>query len=155
MAIRVRPTLATSSHRRGSPINAFGDLDFDAQGAGTAGRPLASGQISVRGAWIFVTLCALAGLAILASLNILSFYLGLASLGLVAAYPFMKRITGWPQAWLGLTFNGGALMGYAAARGGPSLAVVVVLAAWARSAGTEFSVAVSPLPWPPVLLYGA
>ena len=52
---------------------------------------------------------------ILLSLNLFSLILGVASLGLVAAYPFMKRITWWPQAWLGLTFNWGALLGYAAA----------------------------------------
>jgi len=59
--------------------------------------------------------CSLASLAILLCLNVWSVILGVASLALVAAYPFMKRITWWPQAWLGLTFNWGALLGYAAA----------------------------------------
>src|SRR6185312_14398505 len=58
-----------------------------------------------------------AGLLILLQLNLLSIELGVASLALIAAYPFMKRITWWPQAWLGLTFNWGALMGFAAQTG--------------------------------------
>jgi 4-hydroxybenzoate polyprenyltransferase len=137
----------------GCAFNDIVDKDFDARVTRTAARPLASGQISVPGAWVFLILCALAGLAILASLNLLCFYLGLASLALVAAYPFMKRITWWPQAWLGLTFNWGVLMGYAAARGGPSLAMVIALLAAARASGTQLWIALSPLPWPPVLLY--
>jgi 4-hydroxybenzoate polyprenyltransferase len=99
----------------GCAYNDIVDRDFDARVARTAGRPIPSGQISVRGAWAFLVGCALASFAILLSLNLLSVLLGVASLGLVAAYPFMKRITWWPQAWLGLTFNWGALLGFAAA----------------------------------------
>jgi 4-hydroxybenzoate polyprenyltransferase len=61
--------------------------------------------------------CSLVSLAILLTLNLMAVLLGVGSLALVAAYPFMKRITWWPQAWLGLTFNWGALMGFAAATG--------------------------------------
>jgi len=137
----------------GCAFNDIVDKDIDAQVARTAGRPIPAGQITVRGAWGFLTACALGGLAILLSLNLLSFYLGVASLGLVAAYPFMKRITWWPQAWLGLTFNWGALMGYAAALGGPSVIMLVALVTWAGRRGADLQATTAPLPWPPVLLY--
>ncbi len=139
----------------GCAFNDIIDKDFDARVARTAGRPLASGQVTVRGAWIFLVACALGGMGILLSLNLLCFYLGVASLGLVAAYPFMKRITWWPQAWLGLTFNWGALMGFAAALGGPSLVMILALVAGAGLVGTHLSAQVEPLPWPAVLLYAA
>jgi 4-hydroxybenzoate polyprenyltransferase len=93
------------------------DRDFDAKVARTALRPVASGQVSVKQALGFVALCALIGLAVLLSMNLAAIGLGVASLALVAAYPLMKRITWWPQAWLGLTFNWGALLGYAAVSG--------------------------------------
>jgi 4-hydroxybenzoate polyprenyltransferase len=102
----------------GCAYNDIVDADIDAKVARTAGRPVASGQISVKAAWGFVIGCSLASLVILLSFNRLSIALGVASLALVAAYPFMKRVTWWPQAWLGLTFNWGALLGYAAASGG-------------------------------------
>ena len=139
----------------GCAFNDIVDRDFDARVARTAARPLASGQISVRGAWGFIAACALASLVILLSLNLLSLYLGVASLGLVAAYPFMKRITWWPQAWLGLTFNWGALMGFAAAMGGPSAALLLALVAGARVAGTSLSLVAPTLPWPALLLYAS
>ncbi|MFI4976423.1 MAG: 4-hydroxybenzoate octaprenyltransferase [Caulobacterales bacterium] len=103
----------------GCAYNDIVDRDIDARVARTAGRPIPSGQISVGQAWAFVVACSLASLAILLSLNLASVVLGVVSLALVAAYPFMKRITWWPQAWLGLTFNWGVLLGYAAAMGGP------------------------------------
>ena len=99
----------------GCAYNDIVDRDFDAQVARTAARPIPSGQISVRQAWAFVTVCGLVALAILLTLGPLAIWLGVGSLALVAAYPFMKRITWWPQAWLGLTFNWGALLGSAAA----------------------------------------
>ena len=100
----------------GCAYNDIVDRDIDARVARTAGRPVASGQISVRAAWVFVVACSLASLVILLSLNLLAVALGVLSLVLVAAYPFMKRITWWPQLWLGLAFNWGALLGFAAAR---------------------------------------
>ena len=139
----------------GCAFNDIVDRDFDAKVARTAMRPIPSGQVSVRGAWTFLIACALASLGILLSLNLLCFWLGVASLALVAAYPFMKRITWWPQAWLGLTFNWGALMGYAAATGGPPLAMVLALLAGAGVAGASLSTPVSLLPWSPVLLYAS
>jgi 4-hydroxybenzoate polyprenyltransferase len=99
----------------GCAFNDIVDRDFDAQVSRTAMRPIPAGLISVRQAWGFVVGCCLVSLCILLTLGWLAVGLGVLSLGLVAAYPFMKRITWWPQAWLGLTFNWGALLGYAAA----------------------------------------
>jgi 4-hydroxybenzoate polyprenyltransferase len=105
----------------GCAYNDIVDRDIDAKIARTAGRPIPAGQISVGAAWAFVLGCCLVSFVILISLNLLSVILGVASLALVAAYPFMKRITWWPQAWLGLTFNWGALLGFAAAQNLPTL----------------------------------
>ncbi|MDB5417194.1 MAG: 4-hydroxybenzoate polyprenyl transferase, partial [Phenylobacterium sp.] len=101
----------------GCAYNDIVDRDFDAKVARTASRPIPAGQISVAQAWAFVVVCALVSLAILLTMGPLAIGLGVGSLALVAAYPFMKRITWWPQAWLGLTFNWGALLGFAAATG--------------------------------------
>ena len=101
----------------GCAYNDIVDRDFDAKVARTAGRPIPSGQISISQAWAFVVACALVSLGLLLTMGWLAIGLGVASLALVAAYPFMKRITWWPQAWLGLTFNWGALLGFAAATG--------------------------------------
>jgi 4-hydroxybenzoate polyprenyltransferase len=101
----------------GCAYNDIVDRDIDAKVARTAARPVASGAIGVRPAWAFVIVCGLAALLVLLTMGPLAIGLGAASLLLVAAYPFMKRITWWPQAWLGLTFNWGALLGYAAATG--------------------------------------
>ncbi len=101
----------------GCAYNDIVDRDLDAKVARTAGRPVASGQIRVGAAWAFVIACSLASLAILLQLNPLAIVLGFASLALVAAYPFMKRVTWWPQAWLGLTFNWGVLLGFVAVAG--------------------------------------
>jgi 4-hydroxybenzoate polyprenyltransferase len=99
----------------GCAFNDIVDRDIDLKVARTAARPVASGRISVKKALAFTAACSLVSLLILLTLNAYAILLGFASLGLVAAYPFMKRITWWPQAWLGLTFNWGALMGFTAA----------------------------------------
>jgi 4-hydroxybenzoate polyprenyltransferase len=101
----------------GCAYNDIVDRDLDAKVARTAMRPIPSGQIRVRHAWIYLAGLCLAGLAVLLTMNVLAIELGAASLVLVAIYPFMKRVTWWPQAWLGLTFNWGALLGFAAATG--------------------------------------
>ena len=101
----------------GCAYNDIVDRDIDAKVSRTAGRPIPSGQITVGQAWVFIAVCCAASLAILLTFNRTAQLLGVASLALVAAYPFMKRITWWPQAWLGLTFNWGALLGYAATEG--------------------------------------
>jgi 4-hydroxybenzoate polyprenyltransferase len=120
----------------GCAYNDIVDRDFDARVARTAMRPIPSGQISVRQAWAFTAACCLVGLAILLCLNLWAVALGVASLALVAAYPFMKRITWWPQAWLGLTFNWGIPMGFAAGLGGaPAWAALAGAAAWPAANG--------------------
>jgi 4-hydroxybenzoate polyprenyltransferase len=100
----------------GCTVNDMIDRDIDAKVARTATRPLASGQLSMYQAWRFLGLQLGLGLIILLQLSWTAIWLGVASLVLVAIYPFMKRITWWPQAFLGLTFNWGALMGWAAMR---------------------------------------
>ncbi len=101
----------------GCTYNDIVDRNFDAAVARTRGRPIPSGAVSVRNAWLFTIGQCLVGLAILLTLNRTAILLGVASLVLVAGYPFMKRITWWPQAWLGLTFNWGAVLGFAAQTG--------------------------------------
>jgi 4-hydroxybenzoate polyprenyltransferase len=101
----------------GCTFNDIVDRKIDAQVARTRGRPIPSGAVSVPAAVIFMLLLALLGLTILLQFNRFAVGMGAASLLLVAGYPFMKRITWWPQAWLGLTFNWGALLGFAAETG--------------------------------------
>ena len=112
----------------GCAYNDIVDRDIDAKVARTAGRPIPSGQISVKQAWGYVAACCAASFLILISLPPLAIGLGIGSLALVAAYPFMKRITWWPQAWLGLTFNWGALLGFAAASDQLSLPALLLYA---------------------------
>ena len=142
----------------GCAYNDIVDRDIDAKVARTAMRPIPAGQISVRQAWGFVIACCLAALVVLLSLPPTAVMLGIASLTLVAAYPFMKRITWWPQAWLGLTFNWGALLGFSAATGaGPQF--WRGMAPYILSSGdSKFlmrAVADSALQWPAVLLYAS
>jgi 4-hydroxybenzoate polyprenyltransferase len=101
----------------GCAYNDIVDRDFDAKVARTAMRPIPSGQIGVKAALAYTIGLSLVGLIVLLMLKPAAIALGVGSLALVAAYPFMKRITWWPQAWLGLTFNWGALLGYAAVTG--------------------------------------
>lgn len=104
------------------------DRDLDAQVERTRARPVASGAISVKAALAFAIGLSLIGLVVLLQLRPLAQGVALASLLLVAGYPFMKRITWWPQAWLGLTFNWGALVGYAAITD-PGLPMLLLYAA--------------------------
>src|SRR5690606_17853561 len=85
---------------------------------------LPAGEVSVRAAWVFLALQLAAGLAVLLQFDTPAIIVGAASLVLVFTYPFMKRITYWPQAWLGLTFNWGVLVGWVAVRGALELAVL-------------------------------
>ena len=110
----------------GCTYNDIVDRDIDAQVARTRGRPLPSGLVSLKQAWTFLAAQCAIGLAILLCLNWFAVALGAASLILIAIYPFMKRVTWWPQAWLGLTFNWGALLGYAAMRGRVSPADIIL-----------------------------
>ncbi|MEM9289780.1 MAG: 4-hydroxybenzoate octaprenyltransferase [Pseudomonadota bacterium] len=109
----------------GCAFNDIVDKDLDAHVARTRSRPVASGQLSRSQALALSVGLSLIGLVILLQFNTFTLWLGIASVGLVAAYPFMKRITFWPQAWLGLAFNYGALVGYSAATG--ELAVPALL----------------------------
>jgi 4-hydroxybenzoate polyprenyltransferase len=102
----------------GCTWNDITDRDFDAKVARTATRPLPSGAITLRAALVFLFLQLLVGLAILLSFNAFAIAVGASSLALVFVYPLMKRVTYWPQFVLGLTFNWGALLGWAAVEGG-------------------------------------
>jgi len=101
----------------GCTVNDMMDREFDRQVARTALRPLASGEISMMQAGVFLAAQCFIGLAVLLALNNTAIALGLASTLLIAVYPLMKRVTHWPQFVLGLAFNWGALMGWTAARG--------------------------------------
>ncbi len=96
----------------GCVYNDLVDADLDRQVARTANRPLASGRVSKRMAWGWLLVLCVAGLLVLLQLRFEAQIVALASLALVAAYPFMKRITWWPQAWLGLVFTWGLLVGW-------------------------------------------
>jgi len=113
----------------GCTLNDIIDRDLDARVERTAVRPIPAGEISLRQALIFLALQLLLGLGVLLAFNPFTVLLGIAALPLVAAYPFMKRLTYWPQAFLGLTFNWGALMGWAALAGGLSAAALALYAA--------------------------
>ena len=101
----------------GCAYNDFVDRDLDRQVERTRLRPLASKRISLRSAWTLIALLCGLGLVVLLQLEPAAQLVALASIALVAAYPFMKRITWWPQAWLGLVFSWGALVGWPAVTG--------------------------------------
>ena len=112
----------------GCTWNDIVDRDLDASVERTRSRPIPSGQVSVRRAAVFLLLQALVGFAVLISFNGFTIALGIASLAIVAVYPFMKRITYWPQVVLGLAFSWGALMGWAAAFGRLGLPALLLYA---------------------------
>ena len=119
------------------------DREVDAKVARTALRPVASGRISVKQALVFVVICCLLSFAILLTMNLSAIGLGVGSLVLAAVYPLMKRITWWPQAWLGLTFNWGVLVGYAATTGWlawPAVLLYVGGAFWTLGYDTIYAV---------------
>ncbi|HFC05160.1 MAG TPA: 4-hydroxybenzoate octaprenyltransferase [Rhizobiales bacterium] len=101
----------------GCTFNDIVDRDFDGKVERTRSRPIPSGQVSVLQALIFLIALSLVGLVVLLQLSDMAIFLGIASLGLVAIYPFMKRFTYWPQVFLGLAFNWSALVGWAAVTG--------------------------------------
>ena len=96
----------------GCIFNDIVDRDFDKKVQRTKERPIASGKISVFGAIIYIILLCLMALLILLQFNLLTIILGLSSMILAFSYPFMKRITYWPQLFLGLTFNWGIIIGW-------------------------------------------
>ncbi|MGU3400204.1 4-hydroxybenzoate octaprenyltransferase [Brucellaceae bacterium D45D] len=117
---------AVAMRGAGCTYNDLADQDIDDKVDRTRSRPLPSGQITRKQAKIFLVLQALVGLGVLLQFNAFSIWLGIASLIVVAIYPFMKRITNWPQLVLGLAFSWGALMGWAAVRGSLDLAPVLL-----------------------------
>ncbi len=117
---------AVAMRGAGCTFNDIVDRDFDARVERTKLRPIPSGAVGVKAAWVFLALQCLVGLAVLLMLSPLAIVLGVSSLAIVAIYPFMKRVTYWPQFVLGLAFNWGALMGYAAARNELTLAPVLL-----------------------------
>jgi 4-hydroxybenzoate polyprenyltransferase len=110
----------------GCTYNDICDRHLDAQVARTRDRPLPSGQVTVAQAAAFMALQLIAGAAILLSLNRTAVWVGVASLALVFTYPLMKRVTFWPQFFLGLAFNWGALLAWAAVRGELALPAYVL-----------------------------
>jgi 4-hydroxybenzoate polyprenyltransferase len=118
---------AVAMRGAGCTLNDIADRGYDGKVARTRLRPLPSGRVTVRQAVLFMLAQLAVGAAVLLSLNRLTVVLGVAVLALIGTYPFMKRITWWPQLFLGLNFNWGALIGWTAVTGS--------------------------LAWPPVLLY--
>jgi 4-hydroxybenzoate polyprenyltransferase len=126
----------------GCTVNDIADRDFDRQVARTAMRPIASGQITVPQALLYLAFLLALGLLVLVQFNRFTVALGAASLVLVAAYPFMKRITYWPQAFLGFTFNWGILLGWAAVTAGlgaPALALYAAAVFWTLGYDTIYA----------------
>ncbi|HEX8840134.1 MAG TPA: 4-hydroxybenzoate octaprenyltransferase [Sphingomicrobium sp.] len=101
----------------GCVYNDIVDRDLDVKVERTRLRPLASRRVSLRSAWLLIGFLCLIGLVVLLQLRPIAALVALASVAPVAAYPFMKRITWWPQAWLGLVFSWGALVGWPAVTG--------------------------------------
>jgi 4-hydroxybenzoate polyprenyltransferase len=114
----------------GCVYNDIIDRELDAKVERTRLRPLASGRVSLAGAWALLLGLSLVGLLVLLQLGRTAQIVALASLAPVAAYPFMKRITWWPQAWLGLVFSWGALVGWPAVTGELPLTAFIL---WAGS----------------------
>jgi 4-hydroxybenzoate polyprenyltransferase len=133
---------AVTMRGAGCTLNDIIDRDFDARVARTRTRPLPSGAVSVRQAALFLALQLAIGAAVLASLDRLAILLGFFVLLLIATYPLMKRVTYWPQFFLGLNFNWGALMGWAAATGRielPALLLYVGGIAWTLGYDTIYA----------------
>jgi len=112
----------------GCVYNDIIDRDLDRQVERTRLRPLASGRVSLTGAWVLLAATSLIGLVVLLQLGRLAQVVALASLAPVALYPLMKRITWWPQAWLGLVFSWAAPVGWAAVTGALGLPVLLLYA---------------------------
>ena len=119
---------AFSMRGAGCTYNDIVDRDIDGRVARTASRPIPSGEVSVAAAVVFAALLGLIGLAVVLTFNRFAIGMAVASLVVVAAYPYAKRVTNWPQVVLGLAFGWGALMGWAAATGTLSWAAVALYA---------------------------
>jgi 4-hydroxybenzoate polyprenyltransferase len=127
----------------GCVYNDIVDRDLDRTVERTRLRPLASGRVSARAAWLLVGGLCLVGLLVLLQLNRLAALIALASVIPVAVYPFMKRVTWWPQAWLGLVFSWGALVGWPAVTGSfalPALLLWLGSVAWVVGYDTLYAI---------------
>ena len=125
----------------GCAFNDIIDRDIDAQVERTRYRPLPSGQLTVAQAVVFMVVLSLVGLVVLVQFNGFTILVGIASLLVVAVYPFMKRVTYWPQAFLGIAFNWGALVGWSATTGSLSAAPLLLYAggiAWTLGYDTVY-----------------
>jgi 4-hydroxybenzoate polyprenyltransferase len=105
---------AWATRGAGCAYNDFIDRELDRKVERSRLRPLASGRVSVLSAWVLIALLSSIGVVVLLQLNRLAALVAIVSIAPVAAYPFMKRITWWPQAWLGIVFSWGALVGWPA-----------------------------------------
>jgi 4-hydroxybenzoate polyprenyltransferase len=126
----------------GCTINDLTDRDLDARVERTRHRPLASGALGLPHALAFLALQLFIGLLVLLALNPFAIAVAFASVPLIVIYPFMKRITWWPQAVLGITFNWGALVGWAAMTGGlgwPALALYAAGFFWTLGYDTIYA----------------
>src|SRR5436305_7549326 len=112
----------------GCTYNDIVDRNIDVKVARTRARPIPSGAVTLKQAWVFAAAQCAIGFIILLCLNRYAIGVGALSLILIAIYPFTKRITWWPQAWLGLTFNWGVLLGFAAQAGRTTAADLVLYA---------------------------
>ena len=119
---------AVAMRGAGCTYNDIVDQDLDAQVDRTALRPLPAGTITTKQAWIWLCVQCSIGLIVLLCLPRLAQIISLCSLPLVAAYPFMKRITWWPQVWLGMTFNWAVLVAYAAKTGSVTTPLFILYA---------------------------
>ncbi len=119
---------AVAMRGAGCTYNDIVDRDLDKQVERTALRPLPAGSVTVKQAWLWLVMQCLVGLAVLAFFPRLAQIIAVSSVALVAAYPFIKRITYWPQAWLGLTFNWAVLVAYTAKTGVVSLPLFLLYA---------------------------
>jgi len=117
---------AVAMRGAGCTFNDIVDTDIDKQVERTWSRPIPSGQVTRKQAWMFLVAQSLLGALILVQFNWLTIALGVASLALVAIYPFMKRITWWPQLFLGLAFSWGALVGWTSQTGSLGLAPILL-----------------------------
>ena len=126
----------------GCTWNDIVDRDLDAKVERTRSRPIPSGQVTARQAFVFLVVQALVGLAVLLQFNAFTILCGIASLATVAIYPFLKRVTHWPQIGLGLAFSWGALMGWPAVFGRLDLAPLILYAgsiAWVIAYDTIYA----------------
>ncbi|MEO7634240.1 MAG: 4-hydroxybenzoate octaprenyltransferase [Sphingomicrobium sp.] len=127
----------------GCVYNDIVDRELDRTVERTRRRPLASGRVSLRAAWVLVGALCIIGLIVLVQLNAAAAAIALASIAPVAAYPYMKRITWWPQAWLGMVFAWGALVGWPAVTGSfalPALLLWLGSVAWVIGYDTLYAI---------------